>query len=113
MLTRSIGPAGTLSDRDLAATTTNVGKPDSVSARRVKADSKGGKNMLTVAIDPAGSLGERELAAIKAKLRNLDGISAVPVDVEKNALRIGIDDNAFVDDWEFIGRKLGYRVHSV
>ncbi len=113
MLTKSIAPVGKLSDRDLAAATTNVCKPDQVSAMCAKYYGEGGENMLTVAIDPAGSLSERELSIIKAKLRNLDGISAVPVDVEKNELRIGIDDNAFVDDWEFIGRKLGYRVHSV
>ena len=69
--------------------------------------------MMRITIDPAGSLGEREMAIIKAKLCNTDGISAVPVNVENNTLRIGVDDAEFADDWEFIGRKLGYRVHSV
>ncbi|MDR7868485.1 MAG: hypothetical protein RIN56_16920 [Sporomusaceae bacterium] len=69
--------------------------------------------MMTIAIDPAGSIGEKELAVLRAKLRNPDGISAVPVNAEKNILRIGVDDAEFADDWEFIGRKLGYRVHSV
>lgn len=113
MLTRSIGPAGTLSEREVAATKTNTCKPDMVSAVPVKFESKGGKNVMTIAIDPAGSLGEKEMAIIRAKLRNPDGISAVPVNVEKNTLRIGADDAEFADDWEFIGRKLGYRVHSV
>lgn len=69
--------------------------------------------MLTRSIDPAGTLGERELAIIKAKLRNPDGVSSVPVKVEENTLSIGFDDKEFADDWEFIGRKLGYRVHTV
>jgi hypothetical protein len=69
--------------------------------------------MVTMSIDPAGTLGARELAVLKAKLGNPDGVSSVPVKVEDNTLCIGIDDREFADDWEFIGRKLGYRVHSV
>jgi len=69
--------------------------------------------MLTRSIDPAGTLGERELAIIKAKLSNIDEVSSVPVKVEGNNLCIGYDEKEFADDWEFIGRKLGYRVHTV
>jgi hypothetical protein len=69
--------------------------------------------MITQHIDPSKTLGERELSTIKAKLRNPDGISAVPVDVSAETLRIGIDDSEIADGWEFIGRKLGYRVHTV
>jgi|GEM_PF-6298105 hypothetical protein len=69
--------------------------------------------MLTYHIDPAKTLGDRELNTLKAKLRNADGISAVPFDVSGDTLRIGIDDSEFANDWEFIGRRLGYRVHTV
>jgi hypothetical protein len=69
--------------------------------------------MITKVIDPAGTLGERELAVLKAKLGNPDGISAIPVKVKGGSLCIGIDDGEFAGDWEFIGRKLGYRVHTV
>lgn len=69
--------------------------------------------MLSQHIDPAKTLGEREMNTIKAKLRNPDGISAVPLNVVADTLRIGSDDSDFADDWEFIGRRLGYRVHSV
>lgn len=110
MLTRSIGPDGKLGNRELAATNTDMRNPDPVPA---KFEDKGRENVMTIAIDSAGSLGERELAVIRAKLRNPDGISAVPVNAEKNILRIGVDDREFADDWEFIGRRLGYRVHSV
>lgn len=64
-------------------------------------------------IDPAGTLGDRELAIIKAKLSHPDGVSAVPMKVEEGTLCIGLGDEDFADDWEFLGRKLGYRVHSV
>jgi hypothetical protein len=64
-------------------------------------------------LDPAGTLGSRQLKVIKAKLRNPDAVSAVPVYVVENMLRIGYDEEEFADDWEFIGRKLGYHVHFV
>lgn len=71
--------------------------------------------MLSIRIDRAKSLGCREAAIIEAKLRNPDGVSAVPLKVKYSepVLCIGIDDGDFADDPDFIGRKLGYRVHSV
>jgi hypothetical protein len=71
--------------------------------------------MLNIKIDAAKTLGPREAAIIEAKLRNPDGVSAVPFKVTHSepTLHIGIDDREFADDPDFIGRKLGYRVHSV
>ena len=71
--------------------------------------------MLTIRIDPAKSLGRREAAIIEAKLSNPDGVSSVPLKVKNSepVLCIGIDDGDFSNDPDFIGRKLGYRVHSV
>ncbi len=68
---------------------------------------------MSLHIDPAKTLGEREMSTIKAKLRNPDGISVVPLNVAADNLRIGFDASDFADDLEFIGRKLGYRVHTV
>lgn len=69
--------------------------------------------MLSRVIDPSRALGEREMNTLKAKLRNPDGISSVPMDVVADTLRIGSDESDFADDWDFIGRRLGYRVHTV
>lgn len=71
--------------------------------------------MLMVKIDPAKTLGPREAAIVEAKLRNPDGVSAVPLKVinSEAILCIGYDHRDYADDPDFIGRKLGYRVHSV
>lgn len=69
--------------------------------------------MLIRQIDPRGTLGKAEAALIKAKLRNADGLSVVPITVAENTVVIGCDWNEFADDWEFIGRRLGYKVHNV
>lgn len=69
--------------------------------------------MVSLHIDPAKTLGEKEMKTVMAKLRNPDGVSSVPLDVVADTLRIGSDDSEFADDWEFIGRRLGYRVHTV
>ena len=69
--------------------------------------------LLTKRIDAAGTLGSKELATVMAKLRNPDGVSAVPICLQGDRLRIGCDDSDFDNELDFIGRKLGYRVHSV
>lgn len=117
MLSQQADPVKTLGKRDPAIAKAKL-RTDGVSAVQVDVISSalgGGKEgkAMSLHIDPAKTLGEREMATIKAKLRNPDGISVVPLDVAADNLRIGVDANDFADDVDFIGRKLGYRVHTV